>query len=505
MSRRRRQTDDDLYHPADVVARILYHVHGVLPAYATDFRHAEEDEYPSEYGQHPTTKQGAPSNAESLGDADGRAQDTTNGNFEGGNPTAYSPGADSLTQIVSYQPYSIESAQELVFGWSSSGSAKAEINHDDNNPVRPKFNAADDNGNVTGANVSDGIEEGSDSLIAQVIDREGNDHRAFGIYDGRGSVAQVVGGLGFDANMTLDSAPVFCSTADASLQLVAAHHDWISTEQFAYIWEVLRDRTQYAPQLDRWMVGTPEDGFSRRLPDYLTPHSDDLDQWWTADRHVHQIDGEGATQLPDYSGTNRGVQRTDSDKPIVRGPTERGERADYVEVNKQQTMTIPGTAGKDLQDMTWACVFRAPGVGFDEDIIYHGSQSTNDADIRLTVLDDNTVRFFVRNSSQDTENLSIDESVSEWGLFVATKNSSGDALIKYETKSSSRLSASQNVFTGDYTADYDQRLFGRNDTNGDPANEIDADVSEIVMLEKSLSESEIDNLMDALTAKWGIT
>jgi hypothetical protein len=291
------------------------------------------------------------------GDLQGRAINCRNGSLNIGHVSDMEPDTGSYTQLVCYRPDTIEPSQESVFTWEGSTASNFLIYHDDNSPPRLKFQANDESGSRTAANISDGVAENALTLGAQVIDQPGDLHKVFGTYKGKQTIGSSSGGLGL-GDISPDGDPSLFG-ADSDGIMAALHPEWISEPLFEYIWEVLTNRETYAAALERWTMPDGQGGLKRRAPDYLSDVWDDLDFWYAADRDVARASNEGIVQLPDFSGSNFAVQRTTS-KQVAAITDGRGEKVDYIEFGGDDAPQLPpkgpvdgrtifGIADRDLE------------------------------------------------------------------------------------------------------------------------------------------------------------
>lgn len=507
MTNRRRQSDDDsdLYLPADAVGTYLYHVHGIPPAFAVDFRNAEHSEFPAAWGGQTVTKNGNPVNADELGDSDVVAQDfdpATNDHFVvPSDPSLNTGGSTSLVLFMDQDT----SSDFIRYFNRTTGTEGWDYLYSSNGPVI--FRVSDTDG------------DDLDTFDPGFSPVDGEDHLLVGSYDESAERAlQWVDGTDFQSESTNadfdpskynsgDGKDIYIGQKwsptnwhDGAIQFVAVHSEWISGAQANYLDAILRDRTAYAPQLDRWVYGDDEGGLSRDLPDYLAPHSADLHHWWTSDRHIHQIDGEGVAQLPDYSGQNFGVQRTDASQPIVRGPSERGERASHVELSGGQSVNLR-SKGTVSQWTVFGIAERGP-TGSDTLMLY-GLGGSGSGQIRLTSTGDGNLSF---NTTDDDGvggrfvRYNPSSGVTPRFAFVATVNfTSGRVRMVGESENGETGSETA---TGSFTANLvpaagehfvyasESETFNWNGNN-----------SEIGTINAELTDAEQDALLDALVEK----
>jgi len=331
------------YYPADVVAWFLFHVHGIEPTLAEDFRLSEHAEWPSRWGRHTITKNGDPTNAATLGDTDGRAlefTDDTGEHLDAGDVSALDVGADESLSVFALlqtqdttEPGRFVTKRDLSAsneGWSLTKNNNGQVNF-----------AVDDGTNTDTANGTTAIDDGSPHVVGGTRDPGASEIRA--ITDGtvEATANDSSGNLSNAAAAKIAIRDDLISPYIGDLGLVGAHKQWLSEPQAAYLDEILRvDRTKFAERLHRWLDGTPRDGLQRRLPgDLQDGYLSSTDYLWMPERTIHLTDGMSDSQLTDYSGSNFITQRTASDQITARGPSSLGEPLDHIECSASTVYT----------------------------------------------------------------------------------------------------------------------------------------------------------------------
>jgi hypothetical protein len=246
------------------------------------------------------------------------------------------PGTDSVSQLVLYEPYSMEGSQEPVFTWGD-GTANLELFHDDGLGGRLKWGADDDAGSSTGESPS-GVREDALTMGCQVLDQDGQNHRVMSFCEDASPV-DTSGGLGFGA--VNPGGPMWLAGADCGMQLALLHHTAIDADLLSYLWELVHDRSVYPVDLP--IEGTLETGLSRTVPEYV----EDAEFWWTAAQHVHQAAGTPVETLPDHSGADSFRQGSLSSQASISGGG-LGDSSDYLTLDGDdyyhRTFSDPGTS-----------------------------------------------------------------------------------------------------------------------------------------------------------------
>lgn len=486
----------DLYLGADELALFLFHVHGLEPGFVTDFRHAEQDAFPSRWGRHEVTKNGDPQNSESLADLDGRAQDFDGSTdaLDAGDVGASHPGSSQDMSVLclfqsdgnlSYRPPMIGRMNSI--GWrirlKETGDPRMQV-YDGTESV------------VQGASTSAGV-DGEPHQLVCVLDR--SEGRMITDLDGgaaRGT-ADVSAVDDIDASTALK-----VGTEDYSndywqdqLGLVAVHAAWLSEPQIAYLHELLFERTKFTSALRRCVCGTPRDGLQRRLPDYLTSAfgEDGPDFWWSADRQYRNVDGEAVEQLTNHAGSGFIPQRIDSEQAIARGRTERGHSLDHLEFTGSEYYTDQDPPSP-VDGMTLAGVFRRlPGT----DTNWLNLYNTEGAEIAGVKTDgDSTLRVDARGGAGNRAQTAVNLDLTSWIAYVAVIDFVGDRLRILADNGDGPVSS---AITPSYTAaaDLEYHTIASNDGSFTST----ADIAEILSGPTVLTESEQDKLLASLVER----
>jgi len=345
---------------AERVWAFLTHVHGVAPAYLDDLRHADRGEWDAPVGGHRVTPKGNPSPAEPLGDHDGRSVD-----LDGSDDYLTAPDSsdldfgvsDSFSLLTFFRADSVDGSSP-----SSVGRPLAKRNLSTNEGYliygRPQIYIGDGSNSIQRTGPGSGnYSDGDLVYFAGVCDRGVNELRAIdpdGMY---ATDCSSVGALENSHKVYIGSDDGGAYASDLSFGLICIHPEWITEQQSAYIYTLLRDRTVDVPDLP--IYGTPETGFKRRLPSYLTDAfgADGPDFWWAADRHYHHDPSTdpAVTQLPNFAGSGSvgpAVQRTGNAKANITGGGY-GEPADALGFGGDDYYAHQGYT-QDAQTVTWA-------------------------------------------------------------------------------------------------------------------------------------------------------
>lgn len=494
-------------HLDEIAAKALFHFHGIPPAYVESMRNADADEWDSYSGNHRVQKNGDPRPVDGLGTGDGKARD-----FDGVDDSLSVPDASSLdlqdedsftflTLLKELQTFKSSVTNFGLITKEVSGKGyEFWIRHND--PDRQIFaRRRDGNGNsdLTAANVPNTPPDDLPKLAAATFDATNNSHN---YWDGQ-----------FDTDGWNDLPNAITNAADLRvaggqsfqhfpgvIALSGVHPQWTSQSQLDFLRDLLYGGN-VAPgafaRLREFVYGHRRTGFKRRIPKYLTDTfgAGGPDFWWSADRHIRSIDGEGITQLTNHAGQTFPTQRTSSDKPIARGASTRGEPT--------QNLELSGVEYFEGKDFSSYQPFTYVLVGQQES----GSGGDRQPVMRLTGGGQTLIRwlpgfgkfgYFIENDSGTNLSTNINLDPKNRHVFIISLDPNGDIYMTASESDGSVYNSTSTHLSGSFS----QTRLWFPDSGGGAYGDWEA-----VGLERgvALSPSKCDQLRDDLDQRYNIS